>query len=542
MSLRRVFVPLLASFAVAFSACEGCEDPPGEGEGEGEDDAVAICEIWTRGSFVFTQQILSSLAAPARCAARDLGPVDPGQFAAAAAEACANGGAAEFQQGVDGGRVRFNRENIEACAALDINTQTTLPAVCEAASLFTPLVGENGACEQGWDCQDGLACEAPSLTDDAHRCLRPAQAGAACLAGVRTCAPELKCVDARCVAKSGANGPCQSSSDCLADLRCGTDGRCAPLAQAGEECAADGDCADDLVCFDDLFSADQECADVSECPAGAVCDDFGFCARPRCTAPIPDGQACTLGGAPCEASCSTCRPTTPRGATLQCQDRGEAGAACNEDDDCHAGFLCDAASGACVVGGGQGAPCGSSEDCRAGFGCGTQGTCTPRGGIGDACDASAGCAEGFCVSGFCSAGANGDNCAADRDCSGELLCVSGRCGAPPTTGVCSVGGACASGFFCNAANACAPLPGDGQACAPQNRCAAGFFCNADGSCAALKPTGAACASRDECENGNCVDGQCSTFGMSCTTDKGSFQFFVMLALVLPLRRRLLRKI
>src|SRR5688572_23399048 len=191
--------PVLSALSIALvlTAAAGCpgdvgnegegEGEGGEGEGEGDisADAQAICEVWQRGSLVFTVSIISQFGLPARCAAADLAFTDPAQFEEVAAEVCAAGAALEFQQGIDGGRVTFNRANIEACAALDLaelaaGGATALPAECERAALYTSNVAEGGVCVQDWDCVDGTACEAEVLTVDEKNCLAPGEPGDIC--------------------------------------------------------------------------------------------------------------------------------------------------------------------------------------------------------------------------------------------------------------------------------------------------------------------------------------------------------------------------
>jgi hypothetical protein len=252
-----------------------------------------------------------------------------------------------------------------------------------------------------------------------------------------------------------------------------------------------------------------------------------------------DGEACDLTVDVCAAACSVCRATIPRAAATTCQDRGAAGEACRETGDCRHNLVCDEGTNTCVIGGGAGAACESFEDCRDDtLDCGGTGTCVVRPGIGGACgaDTTFACLEGNCVAGQCRAGEAGDPCTTDDECGGGNLCVDDVCGPAPTSGPCSIDDGCAEGFTCDDEFTCEPTPGLGDDCTLLP-CDFGLFCNDAGQCEAQGEAGTQCDFDDACRSGACVDGTCGAVAAGCTSDKGFFQTFVILALVLPIRLR-----
>lgn len=97
------------------------------------------------------------------------------------------------------------------------------------------------------------------------------------------------------------------------------------------------------------------------------------------------------------------------------------------------------------------------------------------------------------------------------------LTAFSACEEPPFTALVADGATCASDLECesgfcardgDAVDACAALPGEGDAC-PDSRCADGTYCDDIGAtCLAQKQDGQACSAADECRSGDCVDDIC----------------------------------
>jgi hypothetical protein len=509
---------------------EGGEGEGGEGEGDGEfpvtPEARELCEIYARGQIAFISAVAGAFSTAARCSVDDAPAFPDGaQFAAAAVEACAddaNPVVQDFAHAVAGGRVTFNRANIDACSAFDFGAEQ-LPPECAVESLMVGNQGEGDVCDQDWDCTGALLCQAADIHVQALSCLPLAEAGDACLdaiasiggvvtLAVRTCAADAECADFQCVAKAGTGQPCDERT-CLDGLRC-------DFAQETPVCALLGDAGD-------------PCSDDEYCAEGLACSPALSCAIP-----VLDNANCVAASDACVGTCSTCRSTTPGGAATTCQDRGIAGDGCAVIDDCRAGFVCDAAAGACVAGGVAGDACSDSEECAAGSVCAVSGTCVARPALGEPCDPNVTeeCAEGSCAAGQCRAGGSGEPCDDDGDCVDGLLCTAAGqvCANAPTTGPCSIDGTCAGGFACDA-GVCVVEPTGGEPCLSDESCALSFFCDAGNVCQPKRGAGELCAANEECLAA-CVAGECGAVGPSCNTSKGFFPLFVLLSAALPLRR------
>ena len=513
---------VLVAFAAPLAACTGPGGTVDAGDDDDDDDddgpgpitdadVAALCRIYTRGYV----QLVRTLAVPAslafsRCTlddvdeAMDDAPIDDG----ALDESCVPGSVIydEFARAKAGGRVAFDVARIEACAAaydeddaaLQIDVDGTgppgpseLPAAC--TDLLEPLAQEGDACTQGWDCVEGLFCQAEPLDAPSLRCLPPAPVGGACLSAtgfengaIRVCGDAASCVDGECVAYGTLNAPC-GAAGCGDDLYC--DGAmCRARGGVDDPCASDDACGDDLYC-----DADDVCRPMQA--AGEACD------------PLAHG---------CEGVCVVCRPETAGGATK------------------------------CLVRSDVGGPCATLADCRHGTYCGDDGVCVAGGTAGDACGQDDECADDFecdfTDGGACAAipppGETGDPCVVDGDCDEELACVAGECGPFPENGVaCSASGACADGF-CGDDGRCAPFAEEDAACGQGDVCRPPAFCD-DGVCAPPRAAGAACSGDAQCVSGTCLEGgTCAAVGTSCWSSGPVFPLVVVFATLVPRRRRL----
>lgn len=564
---RLVVVATLAAASLVQPSCSGCgasandedddddRDDGDEGEGEGDGtpmDAHELCVIAMRGQLHIELAVIAAFASAGRCDAADLEEAQDQLIGAApfdelVEQSCQPGtpALAEFADALDGGRVEFFFDRIRACAALDLDILTgtvsadDVPPNC--ATLTRGLVAEGDPCVQHWDCEDGTRCEAAALDRDELVCRAPAALGEPCL-------PDSP-------APGGQGFVRGTARSCADDLACTADAgtsafTCSEKADASEPCGSDDDCKDGLACSDD----DECVAPAGEgdaCTPALPCDDDLTCVDGRCHADVEDGAACVAGD-DCAQACSVCRPTTPGGATTQCLDRGETGAPCASNEDCHKGFVCGDA-GACVVGGDVDDPCEVTADCRDGLVCfdgDVAATCQVEPQLGDPCDpAGVECAEGACFDGACRVFDAGDSCDAAcptaEDAGAALYCIDDACGPAPSTGPCVDFDVCADGSVCvedaDGARTCQPAPGDGDACLGEEQvCGADLACGGDGDCHPLGLTGAACTADEQCVNGSCVSGRCAPAPASCLSDNQLFPVLVLFsgcAIPLRLRRR-----
>jgi hypothetical protein len=351
----------------------------------------------------------------------------------------------------------------------------------DCAGAITPQVQSGDVCVQGWDCVEGVFCQADPPDNPELRCLAPAGQGAAC-GGSRFCDESLTCLDEVCTPPSAAGATCDPyGAPCVEGYFCdeGTT-VCTASKALGAPCGSDLECADGNWCdLPDDQATDTVCITPPEDVAdGATC--------------VPDSDFCA-------GVCSVCREAT-QGAGFSCQDRAAEGSYCAGDNDCRGGFIC---TGTC-----------------------TPAPTAPEAGVGQACGDAAGgavCTDGACVLGVCNLGALGDVCEVDfSECQSGLICVGngqpeGLCSEPPATG-----------------NACA----DGQ-------CAAGDYCTAANLCENLKEAGKDCGGDEECLSGTCLlNGKCAAPGPSCYESPGMFVQMMILGSVFPLlgwRRRRQRR-
>jgi hypothetical protein len=225
-------------------------------------------------------------------------------------------------------------------------------------------------------------------------------------------------------------------------------------------------------------SLDEECAGESYCRLDASCPG-------TCQARVASGSACT-GDAACQANLRC-------GTDGTCQAPAAMGAACGGSSgvECSGGTFC------------FGAAMGSAGTCRSPLSLQTAAlgaTCQPGGGMGPLCQPGLSCAltgiAGMMPTFACEA-------------------------ASPSGGACHVAipDSCPSGEHCAGIDlmmfdfdgTCAPLPGDGEACAAVPfgaQCAAGTRCAA-GTCRAIGSIGAACTDAGDCWSGTCDGGTCA---------------------------------
>ncbi|MCA9615572.1 MAG: matrixin family metalloprotease [Myxococcales bacterium] len=310
---------------------------------------------------------------------------------------------------------------------------------------------------------------------------------------------------------------------------------------SGQECVS-GSCqavtGDGSLC--------SPCADSSEC--GGAND---FCLMYP-TGGAYCGVACT--GA---ADCGTGYQCVSVGGTGQCVGvvggspscSGTTSTGCRSDSECSATQRCNTSTGACEArptGGAElGQPCESNEACNSGL-CATtaagsvcsqscDGFNTASCPSGFYCDglATGACGAGVCLAGSPGAGAVGDPCNDNTDCS-NFYCFLGLCsepcnpetvGACPGGGVCQVGalacrGACGAagslGDPCDANSECASemcaTTGEDrfctQLCDASSPCPEGYGCTSAGAVNVCVPNGGAlggeCAANEDCATGICA--------------------------------------
>lgn len=214
----------------------------------------------------------------------------------------------------------------------------------------------------------------------------------------------------------------------------------------------------------------DKCGYDEECAAGLFCD----ASDKTCSdAWIPDGGACALGASGCDDD-GYCRqaPATGTCVAMTCTTNGSCtagaptGASCDEaDQDCGANATCLLATS-------------------------PQGTCVPRGEVGDACDTLTGaCVDGLMcdvwTTNTCKAPpALGSTCQNNEQCGPSRFCLTasktladwehpGTCQTDPKLplGAPCTGNVCGAGLHCDyGTNTCARDKAVGEACQNGNEC------------------------------------------------------------------------
>jgi hypothetical protein len=363
---------------------------------------------------------------------------------------------------------------------------------------------------------DGDGDCSESCSEAADSCTANDPSGSACTDG-QFCNGADTCSGGTC--SNHAGDPCPGPDG---------DGNCAESCDEGSDTCTAPD-LNGSTCTDGLFCNGADMCGGGTCSvhAGDPCagpDGDGNCAEScdegsdTCTAPDPNGSACT-DGAFCNGA-DTCS-----GGTCS----SHAGDPCpGPDGDGNCAESCDEGSDTCTAPDPNGSACTDGQFCNGADTC-SGGTCSTH--AGDPCpgpDGDGNCAES-CDEGADSCTANDPNGSACTDgqfCNGTDQCSGGTCSThagDPCAGP-DGDGDCAES--CNESNdRCTARDPDGSACTD------GAFCNGtdtcDGGTCSLH-TGDPCASGGECadacdeEADSCLDPAatpCIDDGNPCTVDE-----------------------
>ena len=439
-----------------------------------------------------------------------------------------------------------------------------------------------GTCDGAGVCNSNDELAGTGCSDDENECTGD------------QCDGEGSCTHPNRTAGTSCGDP--SDTDCNNPDTCNGSGVCTSnLEAAGTSCTTDGNvCTDDVCnasglclhpnntasCSDEIFcnGADTCSGGSCEVHAGDPCagaDGDGNCAETcdeaadACTAPDPDGSACSDGsfcngtescsggicgsstGNPCagadgDANCSeSCDETAD-----SCTGADPDGAACNDGAFCNGNDSCS--GGSCGVHAGN--PCSSGADCAdvcneasdncfeaAGSVCNpdasecTDDICNGSGSClhpnklpaqpctddglectFDQCDGAGTCAHPAKVSG--TACSSDGNLCTDDVCNGGGTCTHPNNSAPCDDGLFCNGSDTCSGGSCaaHAGTPCAGVDGDvncKETCDETNN-----------NCLANDPNGSACSNGQNCDgtSDTCQSGTCTPSGVCCGTVSFTF--------------------
>ncbi|MEO8548574.1 MAG: hypothetical protein ABI678_01315 [Kofleriaceae bacterium] len=235
--------------------------------------------------------------------------------------------------------------------------------------------------------------------------------------------------------------------------------------------------------------------------AGACLDLIGgSCNRDEVIGSRTNGEACDEvyegtvhadGACALDAECISQDCNTPSCAEACCQGtcvgdakpapRGQVGATCNSDSDCHSSF-CDPSALKCTAFLADGAACTSSSQCES-YSCnGNSQVCETLVAEGAACTSSAQCRD------------IADNCNSSHVCSRGV-----------EAGVaCTTSSDCKALDRCDTAtHVCAERPVLGDTCTGTYDCLDSSWCDSTNTCVAPQADGTACTDDQECTSRNC---------------------------------------
>jgi hypothetical protein len=261
----------------------------------------------------------------------------------------------------------------------------------------------DGKCEWVFPAQPGESCEQTMDLSHVGEC--DSTAGVTCPVeqGVCVAPPPTSGLGEACASCSDA-----SCTPCGAGLVCdGAHGICSVPGKAGDACH-------DPLCSGPCPGA--QCGDGLSCnastdvcvPAGKIGESCGYVACATglycdlghgCTPLGSPGDKCDVDSAPCVGGYGACKNGL-------CVAFGDPGAACNNSDDCPAGYFCDESQNyICAPLNDVGGKCradyyckpGNFCDCNGGD-CFDKGTCAPKVALGAACPSfqDAQCQNGAC--------------------------------------------------------------------------------------------------------------------------------------------------
>ena len=186
-----------------------------------------------------------------------------------------------------------------ACDSFSVNV---LPAECQSAGTLT----DGSACAHDEQCVTGF-CKKASF-GQCGSCAARVKEGEFC-SQAADCALGLVCANASCHKPVTEGAECSRASDCMPGLVCPS-GKCTKGQPEGSSCGEEPglpdpcDRASGVVCNQLLMSctkakvvpAGQSCTPYDTCAAGGSCDGI------QCTAPLKEGDDCTVtGDSPCLA-------------------------------------------------------------------------------------------------------------------------------------------------------------------------------------------------------------------------------------------------
>ncbi len=400
-------------------------------------------------------------------------------------------------------------------------------------------------CQNGFCCAAGDCCRQPDDCPAAYR-QAPACDNSQSCQGTRR---DARCVESVCslsepVADDSACDAAVQARDCTPYQPVFCSGLTSQTAPAcPTSCDRDEDCVDGFHC-------DGTC--VADAPTGGSCDEDSDCATGHCE----NGFCCT--GGDCCASADDCPDVyrapsacldnvTCQGERIDalCLDNRCEGRTVSDDSGCDANVEANDCgpnvSVYCTGAANQNPPvcgtsCTSDDDCEAGFHC--DAVCVPDLPDGNFCDEPNDCLTGYCANGICCV--SGDCCNLPQDCPSSYsgtpscdfpttcqgtrdiaACANHVCGttvgSPDDTACTQAVLADDCGYF--AAVYCTgqpdqPPPVCRTSCDSNQQCDADAFCD-NGTCAAKRVNGIACTAADQCASGHCQNGYCCATGDCC---------------------------
>ena len=434
----------------------------------------------------------------------------------------------------------------DSCDKVTGCTYTQNTSACDDGdACTTDDVCAAGACGgQAKTCDDGSVC-----TDDS------CDSGTGCVFAynVSPCDDGNACTSSdTCDGMGGCGGDtvdCEDGNVCTSTY-CDPGTGCVTVGLTGKACDDEDACTTGETCGDGGGcgnGSDVVCDDNELC-TDDVCDPASGCAYTNNTIDCDDGNSCTVGDTCSEGGCesgeNTCDCQTDEdcgkdtnlcngilfcdvdgvvGDANTCQDDPDTAVSCDtSNDDACSTTLCTKATGDCDVVYNDGAACDDEDACTTGDLC-DMGSC-----LGDTktCDDAELCTDDSCDPATgCVYTNNALACDDDDACTLDDTCSAGGCvgGDAPN---CDDANPCTSDS-CSAATGCENTITAGADCTDDDVCTLGDTCSEGGSCTSGSPkdcdddntcTADSCDAADGCLNDAAakLDHDCSD-GNACTT-------------------------
>ena len=357
---------------------------------------------------------------------------------------------------------------------------------CDSATGCEHFDFQGTACEDDDPCTTGDSCSGGTCQPGTTAKVCPDDDDDSCMVPICDSA-----VEGGCTTQAGnEGGSCEDGNACTHSDVCAS-GFCkqGPFVQCDTEDPCKTSDCDEVtgLCVEEAANEGGACDDGDLCTVGDFCAQ-GVCQAGGGAPTCDDGDPCTEDY--CDAAKGGCATKTAPGSPA-CDDgnpctvgdvcafgackEGSDALDCDDDNECTTNFCSEGVG--CQTTPKTGQACDDQDACTSGDVCDAQGTCA---GTTMTCDDSNGCTDDSCSSAVgCVYQPNVLGCDDGDACTSADVCASGSCGGNPLD--CDDGNPCTSDF-CHTQDGCQTTPLTGSPCNDGDACTDNDFCDAQGLC------------------------------------------------------------